>query len=51
MARWAVGHIFAMRRHSRRGEIVQKKIDCPLVRRKSIAKPRTRADLQLQKSR
>ncbi len=51
MARWAVGHIFAMRRHSRRGEIVQKKIDCPLVRRKSIAKPRTRADLQLHKSR
>ena len=51
MARWAVGHIFDMRRHSRRGEIVQKKIDCPLVRRKSIAKPRTRADLQLQKSR
>ncbi len=51
MARWAIGHIFDMRRHSRRGEVVQKKVDCPLVRRKSIARPRTRAELHLQQLR
>lgn len=39
MARWAVQHIFDMRRHSRRGEVIQKKIACPLVRRRSIMPP------------
>jgi LacI family transcriptional regulator len=50
MARWAVEHIFAMRRHSKRGEVIQKKIACPLVRRKSIAHPAARIDLRLQRS-
>jgi LacI family transcriptional regulator len=50
MARWAVEHIFDMRRHSKRGEVIQKKLDCPLVRRKSVAKPVTRLDLRLQRS-
>jgi LacI family transcriptional regulator len=38
MARWAVEHIFDMRHHRRRGEVVQHKLDCPVVRRKSIAR-------------
>lgn len=50
MARWAVEHIFDMRRHSKRGEVVQKKIDCPLVRRKSVSRPASRLDLRLQRS-
>lgn len=41
MARWAVQHIFDMRRHRKAGNVVQLKLDCPLVRRKSIARPRT----------
>ena len=44
MARWAVEHIFDMHRHSRRGEVIQKKIACPLVRRKSIAGPAVRME-------
>ena len=48
MARWAVEHIFDMRRHSRRGVVVQKKIACPLVRRKSVARLAGRAALRLQ---
>lgn len=48
MARWAVEHIFDMRRHNRRGDVVQKKIACPLVRRKTIGRPQTRAALRLQ---
>jgi LacI family transcriptional regulator len=43
MARWAVDHIFDMHRHSKRGSVIQKKIACPLVRRKSVAKPVVRA--------
>lgn len=38
MARWAVQHIFDMRHHRRGGEVVQRKLDCPVVRRKSIAR-------------
>jgi LacI family transcriptional regulator len=43
MARWAVGHIFDMRHHRKAGHVVQLKLDCPLVRRKSVARPRTMA--------
>ena len=50
MARWAVEHIFHMRRHSKRGEIIQKKIDCPLVRRRSVTKPTARVDQRLRRS-
>jgi LacI family transcriptional regulator len=50
MARWAIEHIFDIRRHTKRGDVIQKKIDCPLVRRKSVAKPATRIDFRLQRS-
>jgi LacI family transcriptional regulator len=50
MARWAVEHIFHMRRHSKRGEVIQKKIDCPLVRRRSVARPAEQTGLRLQRS-
>jgi LacI family transcriptional regulator len=39
MARWAVQHIFNMRHHRRGGEVTQRKLDCPIVRRKSIGRP------------
>ena len=38
MASWAVRHIFDIRRHNRAGVVVQRKLNCPVVRRKSIAR-------------
>ena len=40
MAGWAVKHIFDMRHGRRSGHVVQHKLECQLVRRKSIARPR-----------
>jgi LacI family transcriptional regulator len=42
MARWAVQHLFDMRRGGRTGQVTQVKLECQLVRRKSIARPRQR---------
>jgi LacI family transcriptional regulator len=42
MARWAVQHIFDMRHQKRTGEVVQRRVACPLVRGKSVARPRVR---------
>lgn len=39
MARWAVRHIFDMRHHRKGGTVVQLKLDCPIIRRKSITRP------------
>jgi hypothetical protein len=39
-----------MHRHNRRGSVIQKKIACPLVRRKSVSKPAGRVDFRLQRS-
>ncbi len=38
MARWAVDHIIDVRHHRRGSEIMQRRIACPVVRRKSIAR-------------
>ena len=41
MARWAVQHVLDMRHHRRGGEVMQRKLDCPIIRRKSIARPKS----------
>jgi LacI family transcriptional regulator len=43
MARWAVQHIFDMRHHRKGGKVVQLRLDCPIIRRRSIAPARSRA--------
>lgn len=42
MARWAVQHIFDIRHQKRAGEVTQRRMDCPVVRGKSVARPRVR---------
>jgi hypothetical protein len=37
-----VQHIFDMRRHNRAGDVVQRKVECQLVRKSSIARPTPR---------
>ncbi len=38
MARWAIDHIIDVRHHRRAAEITQRRVACPVVRRKSIAR-------------
>ncbi len=38
MARWAVDHLIDVRHHRRAAEITQRRVACPVVRRKSIAR-------------
>jgi LacI family transcriptional regulator len=48
MARWAVKHIFDVRHGKRHDAANQHRLECQVVRRKSIARPRTLATAQQQ---